>query len=305
MRAAVFTVLKIAALVALYLVLFSAGAALFVTDAMRGSDAPSAYSGLVLVGVALFDVCLLAVIAARSRLSGWRLAVLLAAVFYFVKTFTSTLEAAYFMKNVSPEMIPALFSMTAPLALLLPPAVALAFGPPAAAQPAWVRPPMSTTELVVKVAVLSIIVYPVLFFGFGYFVAWQSPALREFYGAGADVGFFTHFSRMFAADPVVIPFEWLRGLLWVACAAAVLRTTRGPAWVGGVLVALLFALVQNDVHLLPNPLMPPEVRFMHFWETSTSNALNAAAIAWLLTRSHAHLFRPAPRVLERMAASHP
>jgi hypothetical protein len=91
---------------------------------------------------------------------------------------------------------------------------------------------------------------------------------------------------VFRADPLIYPFEVLRGAMWVAAAWLMLRTTRGPWWQGALLVGAWFALVQNDVHLLPNPLMAPQIRAYHFVETATSNFVNALCIGWALSRSH-------------------
>jgi hypothetical protein len=72
----------------------------------------------------------------------------------------------------------------------------------------------------------------------------------------------------------------------VALAAIVIRTTKGRLWEAGLIVVLLFTLVQNDVHLIPNPLMPPAVRATHFIETATSNLIFAVIVTWLLHRGH-------------------
>ena len=43
---------------------------------------------------------------------------------------------------------------------------------------------MGRAEWWSKLVFLSAIVYPAVFFLFGYYVAWSSSALREFYGFG-------------------------------------------------------------------------------------------------------------------------
>ena len=53
---------------------------------------------------------------------------------------------------------------------------------------------------------------------------------------------------------------------------------RGKWWEAGLAVALLFATA-SSLLLIPNPLMPPEVRMAHLVETVTSNFL----FGWLLT----------------------
>ena len=53
---------------------------------------------------------------------------------------------------------------------------------------------------------------------------------------------------------------------------------RGRWWEAAFAVALLFAVVMNSQLLLPNPLMPREVRLVHLLETASSNFL----FAWLV-----------------------
>ncbi|MDP2314036.1 MAG: hypothetical protein Q8P41_14130 [Pseudomonadota bacterium] len=72
-----------------------------------------------------------------------------------------------------------------------------------------------------------------------------------------------------------------------------MRGTRGPWWIGALLFATMMALVQNDVHLLPNPLMPAEVRWWHFIETASSNFLFAGCAATLVERVYRGVRPPA------------
>ena len=296
-------VLKGLGLTALYAASMGIGTSLFpipgAKEALTAAEQQQAGLGLLAMGA--IDTAVLGAIAWTSRLRGWRLYATLVLVFWGVKTFTSQIEALWFMPNVTGAMFPLLMAMTVPLALIFPAALMAALGlwrRDPALEPAWRAPAMAPGELALKVGALSAVVYPALFFAFGYFVAWQSQALRDFYGGAVSGGVVAHFASLFARDPFVLAFEAARGLLWVAFALPVLRTARGPAWLGPVLVGLLFCFVQNDVHLLPNPLMGPEVRFFHFVETGSSNFLWALAIGALLGRSHA---RPAAVPQPRLA----
>jgi hypothetical protein len=120
----------------------------------------------------------------------------------------------------------------------------------------------------------------------GWFIAYQSPELREFYGGVHGDGFLEHTAWVLSNQPFVYPLEVLRGALWVAAAQAMLRSTRGPWWLGTLQVSLWFALIQNDVHFMPNPLMTAEIRAYHFVETVVSNVAFVVCTAWLLGRSH-------------------
>jgi len=147
---------------------------------------------------------------------------------------------------------------------------------------------MPIGQLVWKVAILSVIVYPVLFWTFGYYVAFSNPELVAYYGSTHPGSFLAQMSNVWADDPFVFLFEVFRGLLWVALAAPVIRTTRGRVWEAGLIVVLLFTLVQNDVHLIPG-VMPPSVRLSHFIETASSNLIFAVITTWLLHREHSSL----------------
>ena len=69
----------------------------------------------------------------------------------------------------------------------------------------------------------------------------------------------------------------MRALLWTALAVPIIKMTKGAWWESGLAVALLFAVV-NSQFLIPNPLMPTEVRMVHLVETATSNFL----FGWLV-----------------------
>lgn len=181
------------------------------------------------------------------------------------------------MRNITPEMAPGLFTMTLPLALLWPPVAAWLLGK--ARQPAGtptapsLLPAMNRGLWLGKLLLLGLLLYPLLFFAFGYYVAWQSPAVRAFHG-GTDPGsFLRQMGTIIASDPFLLLFEGLRGLLWTAMAALLLWTLKARPWLAVLLLALVLALVENDSHLIPNRLMPTIVRQVHFVETASSNSL--------------------------------
>ena len=73
----------------------------------------------------------------------------------------------------------------------------------------------------------------------------------------------------------------VRALLWTALAVPVIKMTKGGWWHAGLAVALLFGVFMTAPLLLPNTLMPTEVRMAHLLETSTSNFL----FGWLIVYS--------------------
>jgi hypothetical protein len=84
--------------------------------------------------------------------------------------------------------------------------------------------------------------------------------------------------------PWLFPLQALRALLWVALAVPVIRMMKGKWWKAGLAVAFLFGVVMNAQLLLPNPLMPKDVRMAHLLETASSNFLFGWLVVLILTR---------------------
>jgi hypothetical protein len=287
--------LKIIILTIVMFIIFSVGASVFMTDsamAQQMSSEEAAASGVMLLVVSFIDTLILTYFILRSRLRGLRLMIIVALVFYGVKTFTSSIEAWWFMDNLTPADISGLFLMTIPMAVLFPLVAVLILGKAKKAGKVDDSPntrlEMPIRQLVWKVVFLSVIVYPVLFWTFGYYVAYSNPELVAFYGDTHPGSFIAQMSKLWANDPFVFVFEMFRGALWVALAAPVIRFTKGRIWEAGLLVALLFTLVQNGVHLIPGG-MPPSIRASHFIETASSNLIFAVILTWLLHRKHGSL----------------
>jgi hypothetical protein len=141
---------------------------------------------------------------------------------------------------------------------------------------------MPASEWVRKVAVIAI-VYVILYFTFGYFIAWRNPAVREYYG-GIDPGSFVgQMGTVLRNTPWLIPFQILRAMCWVALALPVIRMLKGQWPETALSLGLLFAVVMNAQLLLPNPYMPEPVRMAHLAETASSNFIFGVFVGWLLT----------------------
>ena len=284
--------LKVIVLTIVMFILWTIGAGIFTADsalAQQMSPEDAAASGLLLIVVSFIDTLILTYFILRSRLRGLRLMVTVSLVFYGVKTFLSIIEAWWFMTDVNAQETPGLFLMTVPMAVLFPVIAVWMLGKAKKGEDVEEAPNtrlvMPTGQLVWKVVFLAVIVYPVLFWTFGYYVAFSNPELVAYYGATHPGSFLAQMSNVWADDPFVFLFEVFRGLLWVALAAPIIRTTKGRVWETGFILVLLFSLVQNDVHLLPG-VMPPSVRLSHFIETASSNSIFAVIITWLLHREH-------------------
>lgn len=127
--------------------------------------------------------------------------------------------------------------------------------------------------------------YVVVYFMFGYFVAWQREETRLYYsGTTAIKPFFTHFWDLFLIeDPIIIPFQLLRGALWTSLAMAIVRMMKANRWEASLAVAFTFAvLLSLPLGLFPNPYMPAMVARSHFFEVSTSMLLFGGIAGWVM-----------------------
>jgi hypothetical protein len=127
--------------------------------------------------------------------------------------------------------------------------------------------------------------YIVLYWLAGYFIAWQNPVLRAFYGQpGPALPFFEHTLNTLR-DFRLFALQILRALLYVLCMMPVIRGSRVNPWWTALLVGAFLSLPQNIGLILENPLMPSAVvRLTHLIETVSSNFIWGLLMVWLFHR---------------------
>lgn len=259
---------------------FASGVVGFVTPQTPQPDGSAA---LRLVVVCFLEAAMIANLVLRSSWRGWRLVVAVFVVFYGVTTFMPQIESAVFLTRLPPGTVPRLFLMGAvigaPFSLLAVPILGRtrAGGLDTRSN---ARPQMSGSEWAWKLGIIAL-AYVVLYFTFGYFIAWQNPALREYYG-GVDNGFISQMGTVLRDTPWLLPIQILRSLCWVAIAVLVIKMLRGGWLEAALTIALLFSVLMNAQLLLPNPYMPDTVRMSHLVETASSNFLFGMFVGWLL-----------------------
>jgi hypothetical protein len=131
--------------------------------------------------------------------------------------------------------------------------------------------PLFNNTYPLKIVIMAVI-FPVLYFVFGYFVAWQSAAVREFYAT----------TTITTAQPLLTIIQIIRGALWVFAGLPlfVMFDKRSYTVIAST---LCYSLLPSVSLLLPNPLMPEPVRLVHFVEISLSMALFGALTGWIMT----------------------
>ena len=126
------------------------------------------------------------------------------------------------------------------------------------------------------------ILYVLLYYLFGYYVAWQNPAVRLYYSGTTELKSLYQIMRSTATGtPWMLPFQFGRGLLWALFAYPVVRMLNTTRIATASIVAALFG-VWSFALLMPNPLMPASVARSHFWETLWCDLLLGAIVGWVL-----------------------
>jgi hypothetical protein len=249
---------------------------------------PDAAGSLILV---VANVAVIASLILASRWGGWKLAILLAFAYYGAVTFVTQIETWYFLSSltVSADLLPRLFLMGIPTAFFFIPLAVWILGKghapdDTAPNAALMMPPR---QWLWKLAVLAIL-YLALYWGAGYFIAWQNPELRAFYGQpGPAQPFLANLAGTLREDPGLFLFQIFRSQLWILCTLPVIRGSRIGVWWTALLVGVFLSVPQNIGHLLANPLIPiASVRLSHLIETASSTFVYGAIVVWLLHRQH-------------------
>jgi hypothetical protein len=219
----------------------------------------------------------------RARASGWALAIALSVATFGMMTFLYYIEAWVFLRaKMSPGNLNGMLAMGVVFSVLVGPLAVAILGrwrrtSTAMPQPAAITP----GSWMWKLAAIGVC-YVVLYMVFGYFVAWQNPALRAYYG-GTDPGSFLGGMRQnWSNTPWIFPLQFGRGILWALFLLPLIRMIgRGPAETGFAMA--LFSAVWCLLLLFPNPYMPADIRWSHLVETLGSNLIFGFGVGWLLS----------------------
>jgi hypothetical protein len=283
--------LRLTATAIVYLVFFVVSYGALIPGPASSSstgDAPIA----ALVTVACLNTAVMGWLILRSRLHGWWLIATLIGVFFCVQTLLPQFESIIFQSfpgfasHLPAGMVPRIVAAGFVHAVLWIPLATIILGKhrpdPGGASPSE-RPALLTDLLSWKLP-LAAAVYVVLYFTFGYYVAWRQPAITTYYG-GTDPGtIWLQLQSVMRATPWLPLAQAFRGLLWATLAVVVGRMMKGSTVEKAIAIGLLFGVVMNAGLLLPNPYMPQDVRMIHLVETASSNFLFGVMLGWLFGR---------------------
>ncbi len=243
---------------------------------------------LLLFLASLIQVLVVTYLVLEAHWRGWKVAGALFLI--FVNTWVqSAIESVVYLRgHVAPH-----FNLQMPItgvvmgALFAPFAVLVlgGFRRAAPVSPPVERARWSPGVWAGKLAAVAA-VFLALYYLCGYFIAWQNPALRQFYAGTTELkSFFGQLVGIGTQMPWMFPYQAGRGLLWLLLtlpAVWMLRGGRGRVALGG---ALMYGGLGGSVLLiLPNPVMPPTVAHWHLVEIAVSSVLFGAFVGWTMAR---------------------
>ena len=242
----------------------------------------------------LINTLLIIGLIKSSAWKGAKLIFLLAIAYYGAVTFLTQIEAWYFMQNVTfdQNLLPRLLLMGMPIAFIYIPLAVWILGKGKKERPA--SPKFSLKLPAIqwfwKLGTIALL-YILLYWSAGYFIAWQNADLRAFYGSpGEIVPFWEHTANTLREDPGLFPFQAVRAMVWTLCALPILLGSKLNVWWTAVLVGLFFTVPQLSGLILENPLMPiASIRASHIIEGISTNLVFGMSIVYLLHRKHSSL----------------
>jgi hypothetical protein len=222
----------------------------------------------------------------KSRWLGLKLIAALVFTFYGLMTFISQIETIVYLRaRMPPGLIKNLFVIGAVVAVLFVPLAVLIMGKIRGPEQPHAERVLTLKSQAARFGILAVL-YVVLYYLFGYYVAWQNPELRLYYSGTTELKTLYQTMRSTVTErPWMLPFQFGRGLLWVLFAYPVVRmlntmlNARRIETAG--IIAALFG-VWSFALLMPNPLMPASVAHSHFWETLWCDLLLGAIVGWVL-----------------------
>jgi len=236
---------------------------------------------LALLGVYLITALLLSWVLVRARWRGWRLVLAVGVIYFGITSFMSQIETLYFSDAMKMDaaMVSKIIISSLITTLVFTPIAVLLF-----------KKMKGKSQFITfylagwqwKLPLLAFI-YVILYFTFGYYIAWQSAAVRIYYTGSADLFTFPdHILHTFRTDSSLVIFQFFRGFLWSGFVLLIIQLCVGKKWELMLLSGLLLGLLFTAQLFLPNPFMPNEIRMIHFVETATSTFIFGIIAAKLL-----------------------
>jgi len=274
----------------LMLILWISGIALgnvvFPSNLMEMASDSNNYTELLFFLICGLNTWIIMYFIYNSRINGWKLAGILFLVTFGIQYFMSQIESLWFNDSLKLPIngIWAIISGGAVMYLLFAPIATWLtgkFNTGIESQNAQVQ--MQVYPMAIRIILLSVVVWPLIYFLAGYLIAWQFDDVRMFYSGTTDMDPFLSIMKE-NFDSGLYFFQIIRGFLWILIGFLVLNTAKG-SWIHkGIILGLLITILGSSGLLLPNPVMPYAVRMAHFVETAPSGFIWGIIIAWVFRK---------------------
>lgn len=270
-------------------------AGIFVVSGLETPDAPESLMAALLFIVCLVHVIVLYLLILHAHWRGLKLIILIFLLLFTVQYFLSVIEAIWFNDSLEMPSSGHAFLLLSGFftSLLFSPLIVWIAGG-TKGRPALYVDTIDWREIfsggfLLKMIVLAVLVYPMIYNLAGYYIAWQFDAVRLFYTDSLNIRpFYVILAENIRSG--LYFFQIPRGIIWILLALVAYNAMYGGALKKGIIIGLIFATLMNAQHLLPNPYFPREVSFAHFIETFLSNFLWGLSITivlgWHQERSH-------------------
>lgn len=244
--------------------------------ALRWNASFDTFAWLLLMG--LLQAAVLGYVLVRSAWRGWKLMGAFFVVYAGITVFQTQIEAIVFLQYFE-DIIPAAAmpgliingiiaaGIIATAAVFLFDKFTPATAPESASQPLHLSP----LQWIWKTGALALI-YVVVYLLFGALVA------KPLAGAAFD-----EYYANLQLPPWIIPFQLVRGAVWVVLTVPLIRMMHGSWREIGWGVALMLSVPIASLVIPPNEFMPAPIRWAHFVELLTSMFVFGWISYWLLT----------------------
>lgn len=258
------------------------GNAIFPSSITEMSADSDSSGGLILLLICALNTMVVLYFIYNSQCKGWKLVGTIFLITFGLQYFMSQIETLWFNDSINFPIkgilavvsggfiANLLFSVTATWLTGNFSSIKESFGGKAK---------VNLVPMVKYFLLLSIVIWPVIYFLAGYFIAWQFAEVRLSYSGTVEMDSFLSMMKVNIASGLYF-FQILRGVLWILIALPALAVIKGSLMHKGVIIGLLFAVLSGSQLLLPNPFMSDMVRMGHLIETTPSNFLWGFIIAW-------------------------
>lgn len=159
--------------------------------------------------------------------------------------------------------------------------------------PKEAKPKLKILYLVIFLIVLPII-YSILYFILGYFLAWKNDMVRAYYTGGGDNGLMHLLINMLLTNAGQAGFALLRGLLMALLSLPLLLQLPGKR-VMFVVINTLMVLCGALIYIIPNPIMPDDVRMKHLIANGVILLVYGLAASFLLHTCYGEAVEKEPK----------